>query len=278
MGYIYKITNLINNKIYIGQTSFSIELRFKQHIYIAKNNFAISYPLYEAMRKYGVENFVIEEMEEVNDSELDDREKYWIKEEQSFIKYGKGYNCTLGGEGNILIDREKIYNLWDEGYSISQINEMYSFDRSSIRKILQNYKNYNIDESNKRGDKIQGKARRKKIFQYDKNGKFIKEYSCREEAEEKTGISAKTIWSAIDRNGGAGGFFWSYNKKNSIEVPKMRKYRQKVAQYNGTTLIKIYESAAAAKKETGISDIQIRKVCQGKGKTAGGFIWRYYKN
>ena len=58
MGYIYKITNLINNKLYIGQTKKTIEERFKAHIKVArqhKNRY-----LYDAMNKYGYENFKIE--------------------------------------------------------------------------------------------------------------------------------------------------------------------------------------------------------------------------
>ena len=58
MGYIYKITNTINNKIYIGQTSKTIEERFKAHISKAKQH--INRYLYDAMNHYGYENFIIE--------------------------------------------------------------------------------------------------------------------------------------------------------------------------------------------------------------------------
>ena len=52
MGYIYKISNDINDNIYIGQTVFSIEYRFKQHLK-AKDN----YPIHAAIKQYGVEHF-----------------------------------------------------------------------------------------------------------------------------------------------------------------------------------------------------------------------------
>ena len=64
MGYIYKITNLINGKIYIGQTRFNVQRRFHQHLYEAKKG-ELNFPLYSAIRKYGEENFKIECIEEM---------------------------------------------------------------------------------------------------------------------------------------------------------------------------------------------------------------------
>ena len=55
---IYKITNLINNKIYIGKTKKDIETRFKEHLQNAIND--CQYNLSKAIRKYGIDNFNIE--------------------------------------------------------------------------------------------------------------------------------------------------------------------------------------------------------------------------
>lgn len=92
MGFIYKITNDINDKIYIGQTTQTIEQRWKQHQYSAKY---YKYELYNAINKYGIEHFKIEIVEECDNSELNTKEIYWIKKYNS---YEKGYNMTLGGE------------------------------------------------------------------------------------------------------------------------------------------------------------------------------------
>lgn len=61
MSYIYKITNIITNKIYIGYTSQNINKRFYQHKYEAFNTDKESNHsyLYQSMRKYGTENFII---------------------------------------------------------------------------------------------------------------------------------------------------------------------------------------------------------------------------
>lgn len=92
---IYKIVNQINKKVYIGQ-SVDIEARWKKHKNTYKNQNAheYNYHIYRAMRKYGVENFTFEIIEECTASELDDKEKYWIK---YYDSYKNGYNETEGG-------------------------------------------------------------------------------------------------------------------------------------------------------------------------------------
>ena len=92
---IYKIKNIINNKIYIGQSQ-DILLRFKQHkrnIYYCKKHL-----LYNSFRKYGIENFefiIIEEVKDVN--MLDLREQCWLDYYQSYLSE-KGYNLRHKAE------------------------------------------------------------------------------------------------------------------------------------------------------------------------------------
>ena len=69
MAYIYQITNDVNQKIYIGKTENSIEKRFKEHCWDASRERNEKRPLYNAMRKYGVEHFHIELIEETNNPE-----------------------------------------------------------------------------------------------------------------------------------------------------------------------------------------------------------------
>ena len=94
---IYKITNLINGKCYIGQ-SVNIRKRFISHKSIAYKPKAKSYDyqLYRAIRKYRWENFYFEILEECKLEELNEREKYYISKYQAHGP--KGYNLDDGGE------------------------------------------------------------------------------------------------------------------------------------------------------------------------------------
>ena len=62
MGYIYCITNMLNGKQYVGKTVGSINERFKQHCAEYKKERSKDRPLYRAMRKYGIENFIVEQL------------------------------------------------------------------------------------------------------------------------------------------------------------------------------------------------------------------------
>ena len=75
-GFIYKITNEVNNKVYIGKTLFSIDKRFKQHKEDSQKENEEIRPLYRAMKKYGIEKFHIEKIEECPLELLSEREKY----------------------------------------------------------------------------------------------------------------------------------------------------------------------------------------------------------
>lgn len=95
---IYKITNKINNKNYIGKSK-NIEQRWKQHIYEAKQGSTRA--LCRALNKYGQANFNFEIIESISLEEYDtlsnEREKYWISYYNSFSD--QGYNMTEGGDG-----------------------------------------------------------------------------------------------------------------------------------------------------------------------------------
>ena len=94
-GYIYKIKNIINSKEYVGCTVNSLTNRFNQHLYRC---FKTDYKskLYNSMKKYGQENFIIELIEECDLSVIYKSEKKYIEQYDS---YNNGLNSTLGGEG-----------------------------------------------------------------------------------------------------------------------------------------------------------------------------------
>ena len=87
MPYIYKVTNNINGKVYVGKTLHPVEKRWKEHCQDYKKERYKKRPLYRAMQKYGETNFSIEQLEECSADTLNDREVYWIEKLGSF-KYG----------------------------------------------------------------------------------------------------------------------------------------------------------------------------------------------
>ena len=109
---IYKITNIINGKCYIGKSS-NIEDRFKYHqrkfnsTGVERNKL-----LYKAIRKYGLENFtfeIIETIDNYDDKIANEREKYWIAFYKSYCKdENEGYNETRGGDGGITVENPRV--------------------------------------------------------------------------------------------------------------------------------------------------------------------------
>ena len=102
--YIYKITNKINNKIYIGKSK-NPNFRFKRHLYVANHpNTGLNQfqPIHAAIVKYGKENFSLDIIDECSsETEIFKKEIYWISYYKSnmTIYPNTGYNLTNGGEG-----------------------------------------------------------------------------------------------------------------------------------------------------------------------------------
>lgn len=105
VGYIYKIVNSVNKKVYIGKTTKSLDERWYEHKLCARmfknKTYKHQTKLYKAMSKYGEDKFNIYLVEEVRDSDcnLSLREQYWITKYNSIED---GYNISPGGEGGPL--------------------------------------------------------------------------------------------------------------------------------------------------------------------------------
>lgn len=135
MAFIYKITNLVNNKCYIGKTERTIKKRWKEHLKNCKN---LDLPLYRALNKYGIDKFQIEQLEECASEKVDDRETYWIT---YYNSCEQGYNCTLGGEGGLLyLPEEEIQNIitrYINGERLDKLCQEYHHDYYPIRTALE---------------------------------------------------------------------------------------------------------------------------------------------
>lgn len=135
MGFIYKITNKLNNKIYIGQTIKAVNKRFQQHKNNSNKDYFSQIVLYKAFNKYGIENFICETLEEVPNDKLDEREKYWI---EFYDSYFNGYNSTLGGRATQLYnwDVDDIIEKYYELKSARKVAKEIGCDHSTIDRIL----------------------------------------------------------------------------------------------------------------------------------------------
>lgn len=140
MGYIYKITNKVNSKVYIGQTVQSVKDRWYGHCKTKNLSKAEkSMHIKRAILKYGKENFIVETLEKCDSNLLNERERYYIS---YFDSYRNGYNSTKGGQDGAkpLQTSEKIQKevieLYNCGFSLRAIGKEYSIDKATVKGIL----------------------------------------------------------------------------------------------------------------------------------------------
>lgn len=214
MAYIYKITNDINNKVYVGKTDFSIEKRFKEHCNDAFKKTKEKRPLYSAMRKYGIEHFHIELIEECDNPE--EREVFWIG---YYRGYEDGYNATYGGDGKRLYNHEQILQMLKEQPYPKQIAEQIGCCVDIIYNIA---KQNNIKVINLGGiDNVNAK---KNIYQYDKKTmEYIQSFDSTVSAAQwcfenqkcatlNSGVRSHIGDCANGKRKSAYGYIWSYEQ------------------------------------------------------------------
>lgn len=210
-GFIYKISNTINDKVYIGQTSGSVEDRFKEHLNMSYYN--DSAPLYRAIKRHGRENFYIEIVEECLIDNLNEREVYWIK---FFEGYSRGYNASLGGSGRQIFDYDEIWSDIIKGATLQELQNKFSCGKDTIYTVV-NLHNYVLSPNTTK--KIE-----KPVYQFTKDNKYIQTFINPKEAmrwcqrhgysscEENQITQFSTHIRAVCRGTrkSAYGFKWSY--------------------------------------------------------------------
>ena len=168
MAYIYVITNQLNGKQYVGKTLNNLTQRFKEHCRDSRKERCNKRPLYDAMNKYGINNFSISIIEECSDIEVNEKEIYWINKLNT---YSNGYNATKGGDGKSYLDYDLIVNLYKQYQNIQTVAKELNVCPDSVRKILKE-RNIPIKSS---ADVNKDKCG-KPVNMYDKNGKFIQSF------------------------------------------------------------------------------------------------------
>ena len=265
IGYIYKITNKINGKSYIGKT-IDLNRRFAQHCSGKGNTKALN----NAIKKYGKDNFTFECLESVTKDTLEELNTFLNSRECYFIdKYNTfrvGYNCTIGGDGT--------------AYYKHSTETKQKISKSHKGKLLSDITKLKISsrlKGRKRDTAMIAKAaikRRKSIIQYDIYGNYIREHK---------GIiipkynESNIIACCKGRINSAYGYIWRY-KGSDLPVNTDKKIHinnKPVLQFLNGKLVKEYLSATEASKLTSIGRRAIVNCLTGRSKSAGGYLWIY---
>lgn len=256
MNFIYCFTNLINQKKYIGSScSINPQRRYSQHLYWVNHPDTKKgqYPLYCAIRKYGLENFSYTVLEYISNdiSEIQVREI----EKDYLLKYNtlvpNGYNQTL--------DTQHPLN-----------------DPMTYQKMKETKRN-----------------NAKQVAEIDDNNQIKEIWRSIADCAEQTGYNEKHIADCCRgerKTTGNKRFCWiNENQELLIPIYQRNQYKgkegttqiqsssRKVAKINkiDNNIIAVYDTVALAARENNCDSSAIVKVCKGTRNTCGGFKWRY---
>lgn len=236
-GIIYKITNLINGKCYVGQTKGSLDYRWYHHCHKSSKCLGI----HNAIIKYGKENFRIEEIDSATTKdELNFKEAYWINKLNTISPCG--YNLKTGGN--------------DCTYSKESRQKM-------SKSIKEHWKKEVFPTS-------------KLIYQYKLDGSFVKSWTSATAAARELNLQQSDIsrcCNKVDNYKSAGGYLWSYDKTNDLQYNRLGNglKRKIICIETG----EIFESVTAASKAINKSTSDISKCCHETHRTSGGYHWKY---
>ena len=246
---IYKITNLVNKKVYVGQ-SINIIIRWKDHIRTLNNGNSHSVLLQRAWDKYGQENFVFEILELCSEDELDELE---IKYISFYDSINNGYNIESGGNRNKHLSDSTKKKLSDAKRGRRHSSE--TKQKMSESRMGENNNMYGRYHSEETKTKISNSKKGKPghaASNYQKERARIANLGKNVSEETRKKISEAKIGSI------------PYNK-NSKSVYCIE-------------LKKIFENPSSASKELKISSSNIIACCKHIRKTCGGYHWEFLDN
>lgn len=253
MNYIYKITNQVNGKSYIGLTTKDRPTdRYSQHRYLARhpemeNSKSKNSYIHAAMRKYGLENFTFEIIEEVSENEdLNVKEQYWIAFYHTYVKDPQcnGYNLTKGGEGT-------------QGFSRTQTIEEREKRKISNKQFYINHPEALVEKSKRTKALWENEEYRKKVT--ESNQKFYAEHSEMFKGENNP-------------------FYGKHHTEESLAKIKKasKKYQKQIIQLDKDTLkeLQIFDGVKDAEKALGVSHGWLSKAAR-QNKVAYGYRWKF---
>lgn len=200
----YKITNISNGKIYIGQTIQSLEARWKQHLGYASWKLSTTsniHVLHEAIKQEGVDNFSIEQIGSASSSEeINKMEKFFINLYNCHHSNGYGYNMTSGGGGTVgykFTDADRLkMSLAHKGRSRGPMSEETKQKISEIKK----HKGHGPSELCRRRRSELGKGKK---HSPEARAKIVEAHQNRSpESRAKQAASLKKRWEERRANNG----------------------------------------------------------------------------
>ena len=287
--YVYKATNKLNGKSYIGQTS-DFHKRVWQHIRCYEKE---DCKFHRAIKKYGVEAFSWEILKQcTSDKESLELERFYI---EFYNTYRNGYNENKGGVGGhnaksiVMLTKEgEFVKRYDsaadakcDGFSDS--NVLMCCKKEHRQQLCKGYRFMFEDEYLENGAEpyieIPKIVHTKKVVQCDLQGNFIAEYESVQEASEKTGTHRPSLSLNLSkRYKSANGFIFVYADEypikdmNEYEVKRKGKKIFQLDKVSGEILNE-YDSIADAGRALGKNYKAIHKVLDDENKTAYGFKW-----
>jgi len=191
---IYKITNTVNNKVYVGQTKW-FKKRFGEHLKALLSNSHCNIHLQGSVNKYGKDNFIVEIIEFVEDlKELTAREQYWVDYYKSYDECN-GYNLCKDVRNPWYGERSEEHKC---KLSLAHLGKKAS---AEVRKRM---------SQAQLGLVKKGRS----VSQYNMDLSLVNEYISVLEASRKSGVGATSIHKAADNKWKqAGGFIWKYKNK-----------------------------------------------------------------
>lgn len=157
---------------------------------------------------------------------------------------------------------------WEQIDTANNLNELAIKEKEYIIKYNSLHKGYNSDS---------GGGFKKAVYQFDLNtGALLAEYDCLYEASIAVASHKNCIANVCSgQNKSCKGFHWSYNSKADVSLAIDSRKRSVVQFDLDGNMIEIFESAAEASRQTGVSKTCISRCCRGERKKSGGFIWKY---
>ena len=293
MNYIvYKTTNIINGKIYIGVHKTKDPNIFDGYIGLGvyrQNDAKQSYPFHQAVRKYGYENFKREVIKIFPYTTRGMKQAYRLENKivnEDFIKRDDTYNIRIGGLYNNDIISKKVvqYDLdgnfikvWKSGAEARRelnISDLYNALNGKSKHCGGYQWRYYIDKSSLENiEPIKDKA----VYQFDLQGNFIKVYKNIKLAAESinNNLNTRSVINNVcmKRSNSAYGYYWSYKRRFDYNNPYSA-----VAAYNdeGELLYIFNKLKDAAEFIDQSNGSNILSCIKGIYKHCKGYRWRYF--